>query len=266
MPKTAARYVLACWIVVLGCVLAACGSTLSSAKQAASSLASKATATVTTPDSTTTPTTAPPATPPTTPPPTTAPPTTPVTTITTTITPATTPANSAATTATPSPTASASGSNAALPWVLAGLAAVVLIGLIAWLAHAAGRRRSARADWNTQLIDAYAKGAALHDAMLAAEAPGALGAPDAAFRWAEIQRRADDYGQLLYRLQETARDDDERVRIAGILAALQAARSAMDAERSGTSAAAAMPGVVRDRLAYLMASLQQLREPGVPPA
>ncbi|MBV9205827.1 MAG: hypothetical protein JO037_10605 [Actinobacteria bacterium] len=184
-----------------------------------------------------------------------------MTTITTTITPPTTPASSP----TPSPTASPSASNSALPWVLVGLAAAVVIGLIAWLAHALGRRRSSRADWNTRLIDAYAKGAALHDAMLAAEAPGALGAPDAAARWAEIQRRADDYSQLLYRLEETAPNDDERVRLAGVLAALQAARSAMGAERSGVNAAA-MPGVVRDRLSYFMASLQQLREPDVRPA
>lgn len=264
MRKTAARSVLACWLVVLGCALAGCGSAVSSATHAASSLASKITATARTPDATATTTAPPTTTPTTTPPPTTAPPTTPVTTITTTITPSTTPATTpASATPTPSATASASGSTSVLPWVLVGLAAVVLIALIAWIAHALGRRKSARAGWHAQLVDAYAKGAALHDAMVAAEAPGALGSLDAPARWADIQRRADDFSQLLYRLQETAPDDDERVRLASVMAALQAVRSAMETERSSNNAAAAMPGLVRDRLSYFMAALQALREPDV---
>ena len=51
-------------------------------------------------------------------------------------------------------------------------------------------------------------------------------------RWADIQNRADDLAQTLYRMRETAPDEDSRVRVDDVLAALQSVRTAMDAERA----------------------------------
>ena len=49
---------------------------------------------------------------------------------------------------------------------------------------------------------------------------------------ADIQRRADDLAQTLYALRESVPDPADQMRIADTLASLQAARSAMDAERA----------------------------------
>jgi hypothetical protein len=82
-------------------------------------------------------------------------------------TPVTTPA------ATTSPTAAviSSGSGTSLVWLWVLLGAAVLAGLIVWIVRSARRRSAATADWRSRLIDAYAKGSALH-AMSAAEGPG----------------------------------------------------------------------------------------------
>jgi len=127
------------------------------------------------------------------------------------------------------------------------------------------RRARSATDWQGQVIDAYAKGSALHDAMAAAETPGALAADSAGLRWSDIQRRADDYSQLLYRMQQTAPNDQERLRIADLIASLQAARSAMDAERSGGTPDGSVSGLVRDRLAYFNSALTSLRQPDARP-
>ena len=124
----------------------------------------------------------------------------------------------------------------------------------------AGRRRSAAAaGWQSRVIDAYAKGSALHDAMSVAEAPGALGAYDAGARWADIQRRADDLTQTLYALREAAPDDEGRAGVADVLASLSAVRSAMDAERAPGGASSQQAEVTRERLAFFEISLSALR-------
>jgi hypothetical protein len=232
--------VLGCVIVLLTCVTAGCGQGSGSVKQAVSSFASGRTVPPATAPSSTAPAVG-------------------------------VPTTETSSPAQPSPAPAGSGTSEgtsgspSLIWLWVALAAAAFIGLFAWIAHAHHKRGAAAADRNMQLIDAYAKGAALHDAMAAAEAPGALGSADAAARWFDIQRRADDYGQLLYALQETAPDDEERVRIANVLASLQAARSAMEAERSAGNAPGAMAGVVRDRLSLFATSLRDLREPGAGP-
>ena len=132
---------------------------------------------------------------------------------------------------------------------------------MAWISSAHRRRTRAATDWEAKLIDAYAKGAALHDAMAAAETPGALAADNAALRWSDIQRRADDYSQLLYGMQQTAPGDQERLMIADVLASLQAARSAMDAERTGGSPDASLSGLVRHRLSSFATALGAMRQP-----
>jgi hypothetical protein len=209
---------------------------------------------------------------PTTPAPTTAAPTTaapttaaPTTAAPTTASPA---APSTAAAVTNTPTAVASGTagpaepNSPLLWLWLALGALAFIGLIAWIAHASRRRHAATAGWQSQVIDAYAKGAALQDAMSTAEAPGARYGADAAARWADIQRRADDFNQTLYAMREAAPDEQARATVVDVLTSLQAVRSAMDAERAAGGAGGAQVEVVRQRLLAFETSLRNLRAPG----
>jgi hypothetical protein len=139
------------------------------------------------------------------------------------------------------------------------LALIVIVVLIA----RSGRRRGPKPAevWQSRAVDAYAKGSALYDAMRMAEAPGALTAQDAAARWADIQRRADDLGQTLYAMREAAPDEDKRMRTADVLAALQSVRTAMAAERGTDVSQVPPPDQVRSRLQSFRAALQALREP-----
>jgi hypothetical protein len=176
-----------------------------------------------------------------------------------------TPAPSAATSApaaqpSSSPAPAATSGNSLL-WLWVVLGALILIGAIVWIVRSRGRRSAAAAGWQSRVIDAYAKGSALHDAMSAAETPGALAAADAGARWSDIQRRGDDLGQALYALREAAPDEESRARVADALASLQAVRSAMDAERAPTGADPQLAAVVRGRLASFEASLRALRAP-----
>jgi hypothetical protein len=173
-------------------------------------------------------------------------------------------------TTTPTPTAAGSpaangetGTNLLWLWILLG--ALVLVGLIVLIVRSAGRRSATAAGWQSRIIDAYAKGSALHDAMSVAETPGALAAGDAGARWADIQRRSDDLAQTLYALRESAPDEENSARAADALASLQAVRSAMDAERAPGGAGAEYAEVVRSRLRTFEASLRALRGLEQPP-
>ena len=182
-----------------------------------------------------------------------------------TATPITQPPTQSATTSAPSAPSSVSAtpgasSGTSLLWLWILLGALILGGLIAWIVSAARGRSATAADWQSRLIDAYARGSALHDAMSVAEAPGAVGSPDAAARWADIQRRADDLTQTLYRLREAVPDDSDSARIADTLASLQAVRSAMAAERAPGGAGPQQAEVVRGRLYSFELSLRALRE------
>ena len=157
----------------------------------------------------------------------------------------------------PAPVSGSGSSGLIWLWVLLG--AVVVIGVIVLIARSRGRRAAAAAGWRSSVIDAYAKGSALHDAMSAAETPGALAAADAGARWSDIQRRGDDLGQALYALREAAPDEASRARVADALASLQAVRSAMEAERAPTGTDPQQAEVVRGRLASFEASLRALR-------
>lgn len=245
------RYLTKGWflpvvIMAAGCLATGCGSTASSAIGTLSSKAATITATptggaATTPAVTSTATETATET------------ATATATSTATVTATATPAVPAA-----SPTSAATGSSSLLwLWILLGVAA--LAGLTAWIVHASHRRSTAAADWQSLLIDVYAKGSALHDAMSVAEAPGQYGAPDADGRWADIQRRADDLTQELYALREAVPDDGDSARIADTLASLQAARSAMDAERAPGGAGPRQAEVVRGRLDSFEMSLRALR-------
>ena len=181
--------------------------------------------------------------------------------------PTTQPSTQSAATSAPSAPSSVSATSGAssgtsLLWLWILLGVVVVAGLIALIARSARRRSTAAAGQRSRLIDAYAKGSALHDAMSAAEAPGGLAAADAGARWSDIQRRADDLAQTLYALGEAVpADSGDRARIDDTLASLQAVRSAMDAERSPGGASLGQAEVVRSRLASFESSLRELRAP-----
>ena len=156
--------------------------------------------------------------------------------------------------------AASSGSNLIWLWVVLGV--VVLAGLIAVIARSSRRRSAAATGWRSRLVEAYAKGSALHDAMSVAEAPGGLAAADAAARWSDIQRRADDLAQTLYALrEEVPQHSPDGASIADTLASLQAVRSAMDAERTPGGASPEQADVVRSRLASFESSLRALTAP-----
>lgn len=253
-------------IVFIVLPLAACGAAGSSVRSAVSSVAASVTATrtgATGQPSTAEPTTAAPTT---TAPTTAAPTTTPPTTAAPTTAAPTTAAPTTAAAATTPAAAGSSGFPWAWFWVAVGI--VVAAGLVIWALVAHRRRSAAATDWRGRVIDAYAKGSALHDAMAAAETPGALtrSGPDAGFRWSDLQRRADDYSQLLYAMQQQAPGEIERILVADVIASLQAARSAMAAERSTGAYDSALAGIARDRIAFFASSVNSLREPNVRPA
>ena len=271
---------LAGLIVFIVLPLAACGAAGSSVSSAVSSIAASVTATrtgatgqpTTAEPTTAPPTTAPPTTaPPTTAPPTTAPPTTapPTTAAPTTAAPTTAAAGGGGSTsgAAAATTPAATGSSGSpWAWFLVAVGIVVVAGLVIWALVAHRRRSAAATDWRARVIDAYAKGSALHDAMAAAETPGSLTGPDAGYRWSDLQRRADDYSQLLYAMQQQAPGEIERIQVADVIASLQAARSAMDAERSTGAYDGRLAGIARDRIAFFASSVNSLREPDVRPA
>ena len=244
-------------MLVAGCLVAGCGSSAKSAigsatSRAASAVSSAAGGATATPTPTVTPTPTP-----TTP---TAGPSTETVTATETATAAPTESATSPTPATtPSAAASGSSSGTSLLWLWILLGVLILAGLIAWIVQSGRRRSAATAGWRSRLIDAYAKGSALHDAMVVAEAQGDLASSDARARWYDIQRRADDLAQTLYTLREAAPDPEDQAAIADVLASLQGVREAMDAERAAGGARPELAEVVRRRLYAFESSLRALR-------
>jgi len=236
-------------MLVAGCLVAGCGS---GAKSAIGSATSRAASAVSSATGGSTPTVTP------TPTETATTPTAVPSTATVTAT-ATATATAAAPTSATSPGTATSGSGTNLLWLWILLGALILAGLITWIVQSGRRRSAATAGWQSRIIDAYAKGAALHDAMGVAEAQGDLGTSDARARWYDIQRRSDDLAQTLYALREAATDPGDQARIADVLAALQAVRSAMEAERAPGGAGMQQADLVRSRLYGFESSLRALR-------
>jgi hypothetical protein len=169
----------------------------------------------------------------------------------------------------PAPTAAAAaspaagGSSSSLLWLWIALAAIVLIGLIVWIARASGRRSAKASARRSAMIDTYAKGQALADAIRVADRPGAPGA-NAGGRWAGLQARADDLSRELYRLQESSSDEGERMRMEDALGSLRALRSALaDEQAAGGAGGPGSPEAaqVRARLMSFEESLRALRAP-----
>ena len=155
--------------------------------------------------------------------------------------------------------APAAGSGTSLLWLWILLGAVLVAVLIAWITRVARRGSATATDRRSRLVDAYAQGSALRDAMSVAETPAGMAAADAGARWADIQRRADDLAQTLYALRESVPDPADQMRVADTLASLQAARSAMDAERAPGGAGPWQAETVRGRLDAFESSLRALR-------
>lgn len=192
-------------------------------------------------------------------PPTTAVPTTPAATTPAATTPAAT--TPAATTAAPSPAPASSTSTPAWLWLI--LALVVIAGLaFIMIARASSRRSAVAGQWRSAVTDVYARGSALHDAMASVEWPSGSATNQvqgqAQARWADIQNRADDLAQRLYRMRETAPGEDSRIRVDDVLGALQAVRTAMNAERA-PGAGPAQNEMSRSRLYSFARSLRALR-------
>jgi len=169
----------------------------------------------------------------------------------------------------PAPTAAAvaspaaGGSSSSLLWLWIALAAIVLIGLIVWIARASGRRSAKASARRSAMIDTYAKGQALADAIRVADRPGAPGA-NAGGRWAGLQARADDLSRELYRLQESSSDEGERMLVEDALGSLRALRSALaDEQAAGGAGGPGSPEAaqVRARLMSFEESLRALRAP-----
>jgi hypothetical protein len=157
----------------------------------------------------------------------------------------------------------AGGSGSSLLWLWIALAAVVVIGLIVWIARASGRRSAATSARRSAMIDTYAKGQALADAIRVADRPG-VPAADAGGRWAGLQARADDLSRELYRLRESSPGEEERMRVDDTLTSLRALRSAMaDEQAAGAAGGPGSPEAaqVYGRLMSFEESLRALRAP-----
>jgi hypothetical protein len=157
----------------------------------------------------------------------------------------------------------ASGSSSSLPWLWIALGAVVLIGLVVWIARASGRRSATAAARRSAMIDTYAKGQALADAIRVADRPGVPGV-DAGGRWTGLQARADDLSRELYRLRESASDEGERMRLEDTLDSLRGLRSALaDEQAAGGAGGPGSPEAaqVHGRLMSFEESLRALRAP-----
>jgi len=155
----------------------------------------------------------------------------------------------------------AGGSGSSLLWLWIALAALVVIGLIVWIARASGRRSAAAAGWRSAVIDTYAKGQALADAVRIADRPGP---PGAGSGWAGLQARADELSRELYRLREGARDEEDRMRVDDTLTSLRGLRSAMaDEQAAGGAGGPGSPEAaqVHGRLVAFENSLRALRAP-----
>ena len=147
------------------------------------------------------------------------------------------------------PAARGSGSSLLWLWILIGV--IVLGGGIALIVYSARRRSAAAAaaaDWRTKVIDVYAEGQALHDAIWTSPWRGQSADGAASPRSSGIELRADNLTQHLYTLRESAPDEVQRARIVDVLVALQAVRSAMEA-----------PADLEGRLAVFQSALRGLR-------
>jgi hypothetical protein len=115
------------------------------------------------------------------------------------------------------------------------------------------------------VVDAYAQGSALADAIRMLEWPDGTGGRNGDARWADIQRRVDDFDQTLYGLRASAPGEPERGAVIEVITNLQAVRSVMEA-RQTSQAHDWASGRLHGRLQTFEASWAELRDDhtGVP--
>jgi len=181
------------------------------------------------------------------------------------------------TTITPTPTAPATSSPASsstsasdLIWLWVILGALALLLIILWAtrrpsrapAPIPGPERSSATGWHARAADAYAQGGALDGAVRAAARDGAFIEP-AGERWYEIRSLADDLGERLYAMRETAPNAERRAQVVHAINALEAVRYAVDAEPTITAEdeGVAQEANLHSRLLALESALNTLRVP-----
>lgn len=129
------------------------------------------------------------------------------------------------------PATGGSGSSLLWLWILIGV--IVVGGGIALIAYSSRKRARQRAadaaGWRTRVINVYAEGQALHDAIWTSAGLGQPPGGGADPRSSSIQLRADKLTQDLYTLRESAPDEVRHARIVDVLVELQGVRSAMEA-------------------------------------
>ncbi|HET9330874.1 MAG TPA: hypothetical protein VFO23_10125 [Steroidobacteraceae bacterium] len=131
------------------------------------------------------------------------------------------------------------------------------MGIIVLATRSPGRSDEAVL-WRSRTEHTYEQGGAFDTAVREGQRQGAFLDPDGA-AWHHIQNRAHDLTEALYILREEARTEGQRAQVEDALAALQAVRSALDAEVAPGAAGAQQSGTLNSRLAALESSLNALR-------
>jgi hypothetical protein len=247
MRRLVNNVLLAAAILITGCLATACAQAASGAviRDSPSASAPATAAPSTTPAPSLTPSTISPS------------------TVFTTITP--TPATPAS-----SSPASSSGSGSELIWLWVILGALALVGIVLLATRSPSRApapvpgpaRSSATGWHARAVDAYAQGAALDGAVREAARQGAFIQP-AGEAWYEIRSLADDLGERLYAMRETAPSQERRAQVVHALNALEAVRYAVDAEATITveDEGAAQEATLHSSLLTLESALNTLRVP-----
>lgn len=146
-------------------------------------------------------------------------------------------------------------------WILLGVLLIAIVVIV--ITRHSGRHSAFIAGWRSQAADASARGAALYDAISLDEFGDVWESAGADALWADIQRRADDLTQQLYRLRDSAPSGQDRARVADVLASLQTVRSAMEATHTPGVHGAGQGAPMGYLLQSFAASLRALRPPDV---
>jgi len=223
-------------ILVAGCLAAAC---VQSASGATTSPSPSAPATATAPASPTLPSPTPSA-----------------------VTPSTAPSTAPPATPASSSPAPSGGFSFNLIWLWVILGALALVIIIVLATRSPGGSDEAVL-WRSRTEQTYEQGGAFDSAVREGERQGAYLDRNGA-AWHHIQNRAHDLTEALYILREEARTEGQRAQVEDALAALQAARYALDAEGAPGAASAQQSETLHARLAALESSLNALRVPGDP--
>jgi hypothetical protein len=167
--------------------------------------------------------------------------------------------SSSSSSSSPSPTvsgspAAGSGSfNLVYLWIL--LAVIAVVALIAIISSVARGRSARHRAWQAQAVNAYTRGSGLFQAVQSATQASRYQDASAAARWADVQARAEDLTGVLTSLRQSAPGEYERARSDDAAGALDALRSASQA--NDPAAVSRLQARLRD----FEDALQALRQP-----